>query len=95
MSNANPASKAIGATGLCVVPQAARRLASLAADAVASAVLRRAVRRAYRELAVLDDRMLADIGLDRAAVDEFAAISRRETRSCLAQFPGHRLPTSA
>lgn len=94
MSNANPASKAMSAAGLPVVPQAAKRLASLAADAIVSAVLRRAVRRLYRELAALDDRTLADIGLNRAAAEDLTAISRRETWMSLAQFPWHRPHTS-
>jgi hypothetical protein len=88
MSNANPASNAIRATRLFAVPEAARQIAALVADAIASTVLRRAVRRAHRELAALDDGMLADIGLDRAAVDDLAAISRRETWMSLTQFPG-------
>ena len=95
MSNANPASNAMRAAGLPLVPQAARRLASLAAGDIASAVMHRAVRRAHRELAALDDRTLADIGLDRAAVEHLAAIGRRETSMSLAQFSWHRAHTSA
>jgi uncharacterized protein YjiS (DUF1127 family) len=95
MSNANPASNAMSAAGLSVVPQAARRLASLAAAAIVSAVLRRAVRRTCRGLAALDDRTLADIGLDRAAVEDLTAISRRETWMSLAQLSWHRPHTSA
>lgn len=73
-----------------VVPQAARRLASRAAGAIASAVLRRAVRRVNRDLAALDDCTLADIGLDRAAVDGLTAISRRATWMPPAHFARHR-----
>jgi uncharacterized protein YjiS (DUF1127 family) len=72
-----------------------RRLAALAAEAVLSGVLRRAVRRAHRELAAFDDRMLADIGIDRAMVEDLASINRRDAWMCFAQFPWHRLHTSA
>ncbi|HET7156591.1 MAG TPA: DUF1127 domain-containing protein [Hyphomicrobiaceae bacterium] len=95
MSNANPASNAMSAADLPVVPQAARHLASLAADAIVSAVLRRALQRMYRELAASDDRTLADIGLDRAAVADLTAISRQETWMSLTQFPWNRPHTSA
>jgi uncharacterized protein YjiS (DUF1127 family) len=74
------------------VAPALRRLAALAAEAVLSAVMARAVRRAHRELAALDDRTLADIGLDRSAVEDLSAISRR---TALGQIPWHRLQTSA
>lgn len=96
MSNANPASHAMSAAGLSVAPlKRARRLASRAVEAIVSAVLRRAVRRTHHELAALDDRMLADIGLDRASVDALAAISRREAWVSLAQFAWHRRSASA
>jgi len=95
MSNANPASHAMSAADLPVVPETLRRLVTFVAEIVAAVVLARAVRRAHRELAALDDRTLADIGLDRAAVMDIAASDLWETRMSLAQFPWHRLHTSA
>lgn len=89
MSNAYSASNAMSAAILSAAYEVARSLVALAAQAVASAVLRQAARRAHRELANLDDRMLADIGLDRTAVEDMAAISRR--RSARLQFPSRRL----
>jgi uncharacterized protein YjiS (DUF1127 family) len=55
--------------------QAAGRLAAIAANWIASTVSRRVERRALRELAALDDRALADIGLVRADL-----MSLREAR---------------
>lgn len=95
MSNANPASHATSGAGLSVALERATRLAPRAVEAIASAVLRRAVRRTYHELAALDDRILTDIGLDRASVDALAAISRQEAWVSLAHFPGHRRSASA
>lgn len=86
MSNANPASNAMSGAGLPLVPEFIRGLAALAAETVASVVTAFAMRRAYRELAALDDRLLADVGLDRAVVEALAASSLRATRASLAQF---------
>lgn len=86
MSNANPASNAMSGDGLPLVPESIRRLAALAAGTVALLVTACAMRRAYRELAALDDRLLADIGLDRATVETLAASGLRQTRASLAQF---------
>lgn len=80
MSKTNQAPNAM--TVLPAVPEALRRLAALAAQSVASLVTACAIRRTYRELAALDDRLLADIGLDRATVRDF-----------LAQLPWHRTHT--
>jgi uncharacterized protein YjiS (DUF1127 family) len=95
MSNTNPASKATSAVGLPVMPESVRRLTAFAAGTVASLVTACAMRRAYRELAALDDRLLADIGLDRATVADLAANSLRETWTSLAQLPRHRTHTGA
>jgi uncharacterized protein YjiS (DUF1127 family) len=95
MSKANLAANAMRAADLPAVPEAARRLAALAAETLASVVTACAVRRAYRGLAALDDRLLADIGLDRATVENLAANSQRETWTSLAQVPWHRSHTSA
>jgi hypothetical protein len=95
MSNANPAWNAMRWAGLGAVLEPARRLASLFAGAVASAVLARAVGRAHRELTTLDDRTLADIGLDRAALGGLAAISERKILQSMAYLPWARLTTSA
>ena len=95
MSNANPASNAMNGAVLPVVPEPLWRLAVLAAEAVAAVVTACAIRRAYRELATLDDRLLADVGLDRATVEALAANSLRETWATLAQFHWYRTHTSA
>jgi uncharacterized protein YjiS (DUF1127 family) len=79
---------------LPVVPESLRRLAVLAAEAVAAVVAACAMRRAYRELAALDDRLLADVGLDRATVEALAARSLRETWAFLAQSHWYRTHTS-
>jgi uncharacterized protein YjiS (DUF1127 family) len=84
MSKANPAPNAMRAAGGPVTPLAAKRLAALAAEAIASAVLLRAVRQAHRELAAMNDRALADIDLDRALVEGLATLSRRRTGMSLA-----------
>jgi len=74
-----------GRTGL---PRAAAKLAELAALAVASAILRRAARQAYRELAALDDRTLRDIGLARCELASIAqTFAETRTAAALAQFP--------
>jgi len=70
------------------LPRAAAKLAEFMALAIAAAVLRRAARQAYRELAALDDRTLKDIGLARcelAAISEAVAESR--AAAVIAQFP--------
>jgi uncharacterized protein YjiS (DUF1127 family) len=95
MSNANPASNAMRGVILPVVPESVRRLTALAAGTIASVVAACAVRRAHRELATLDDRLLADVGLDRATVEALAANSLRETWATLAQFHWYRTHTSA
>ena len=87
MSKANPAPNAMRAVGGPVASQAGRQLAALAAEAIASVVLLRAVRQAHRDLAAMDDRALADIGLDRALVEGLATFSRRGTGMSLAQIP--------
>jgi uncharacterized protein YjiS (DUF1127 family) len=92
MSKTNPASNATSAAALPAVPEAARRLIALAAETLASLVTACAVRRAYRELAALDDRLLADIGLDRATVQKLAATNLREASTSLAQLPWARSP---
>lgn len=95
MSNANPASKAMRGAVLPVVPWSVRRLTALAAGALASVVTVCAVRRAYRELAALDDRLLADIGFDRATVEGLAAHSLCQTWLSLAHLHWHRTHTGA
>jgi uncharacterized protein YjiS (DUF1127 family) len=95
MSNANPASNAMSGAVLPVVPESLRRLAALAAEAVAAVVTACAMRRAYRELAMLDDRLLTDVGLDRPTVEALAARSLRETWASLAQSHWYRTHTSA
>lgn len=95
MSNANPASNAMSSADTPVVPEVLRRLATVLTETILAAVLARAVRRAHRELAALDDRTLADIGLDRAAIGDLAATDLWEFRNSPAQFPWHRLHTSA
>ncbi len=95
MSRANPASNAIRAAVPPVTPEALRRLAAFAAAVLATVVTTCAIRRAYRELAALDDRLPADIGLDRATVEDLAANSPRETWISLAQHRWHRMHTSA
>jgi uncharacterized protein YjiS (DUF1127 family) len=70
------------------LPRAAAKLAELAALAIASAVLRRAARRAYRELAALDDRTLKDIGLARSALASISqAVAEGQAAAVIAQFP--------
>lgn len=95
MSNANPASSAMRGAVLPVAPGSVKRLAALAAGAFASVVTVCAVRRAYRELAALDDRLLADIGFDRATVEGLAAHSLRQTWLSLAHLHWHRTHTGA
>ena len=95
MSNANPATNAMSGAVLPVVPEAVRRIAAHAAQTLASVVAACAVRRAYRELAALDDRLLADVGLDRATVDGLAANSLRETWISLAHLPWNCTHTRA
>jgi uncharacterized protein YjiS (DUF1127 family) len=94
MSKTNPDANATRAASLPAVLKAARRLA-LVAETLASVVTACAVRRAYRGLAALDDRLLADIGLDRATVENLAANSLRETWTSRAQVTWHRSHTSA
>ena len=74
-----------GARGL---PGAAAKLTEFAALAIASAVLRRAARQAYRELAALDDRTVKDIGLVRCELASIAeAVAETRTAAAFAQFP--------
>ena len=95
MSKTNPASNAMSAAAVPAVPEVARRLAALTARTLASVVTAYAMRRAYRELAALDDRLLADIGFDRATVEKLASRNLRETRLSLARFSYHRLHADA
>jgi hypothetical protein len=63
-------------------------LAATAAHALSSMVLRRAVDKARRELAALDDRMLADIRLDRGELMSLEdLLAEMRTSAQLAQFP--------
>ena len=93
MSKANPALRAMSATAASAVPEILRHVVLRAAETIASLIVARAANRAYRELAALDDRMLADIGLDRAAVEHLAAINRREAWTSLAHFSWTRWHT--
>jgi uncharacterized protein YjiS (DUF1127 family) len=95
MSNANPASNAISGALLPVVPESVRRLAALAAETLSTVIAACAARRAYRELAALDDRLLADVGLDRERVEALAATSLQDTWASLAQFHWCRAHTGA
>jgi uncharacterized protein YjiS (DUF1127 family) len=68
--------------------RAAAKLAEFATMAIASAILRRAARQAYHELAALDDRTLKDIGLARCELASIAeAIAETRAAAALAQFP--------
>jgi Domain of unknown function (DUF1127) len=49
----------------------AARVVDGIADGVARLILRRAVNAAYAELSTLDDRVLADLGIDRPAIVKF------------------------
>ena len=63
----------------------ARRLVEFAAHRVASALT---ARRAYRELAALNVRTLADAGIVRSELTSFAEAAR--AAGLLAQFPWNR-----
>ncbi len=70
------------------LPRAAAKLTEFAHLAIASAVLRRAARQAYRELAALDDRTLKDIGLVRCELASIGqTVAETRTAAALAQFP--------
>jgi uncharacterized protein YjiS (DUF1127 family) len=74
--------------GQLALRQAAAHLAEAVALAFASAVLRRAERQAQRELAALDDRTLADIGLVRAQLTSLEdAFTETRAAAALGQFP--------
>jgi uncharacterized protein YjiS (DUF1127 family) len=73
------------------LPQAARSLAEVVAHAIALAVLRRATCQAHRELAALDDRTLADLGLVRAELTSLLEVlAETRTATVFAQFPWNR-----
>jgi uncharacterized protein YjiS (DUF1127 family) len=91
MSTTNPAPAQMTVPSWPRLPQAVRYLAQIAAHAIASAVLMSAARQAHRELAALDDRMLADIGLVRAELTSLLeALAEARTAGVLAQFPWNR-----
>jgi len=75
MSRIHSAPGQISVASWSTLQQAAGRLAAIAAKWIASTMSRRVERRALRELAALDDRALADIGLVRADL-----VSLREPR---------------
>ncbi|MDX2201373.1 MAG: DUF1127 domain-containing protein [Hyphomicrobiaceae bacterium] len=63
-------------------------LAALAGRLIASAVLRRAERKARRELAALDDRTLEDMGLVRADLTALLdALAERRAAVALSRSP--------
>ena len=73
------------------LPQVVRCLAALAANVIASAVVRRAESQARRELAALDDRTLADMGLVRAELlSLLETLAETRTQAVLGQFPWNR-----
>jgi uncharacterized protein YjiS (DUF1127 family) len=54
---------------------------SAAASAIAVIMMRRAMRKAYRDLAALDDRMLADIGIARSEIASLMDMARDARQS--------------
>lgn len=87
MSSNDLAPAKMTASSWLMLPQAANHLAEMAAHAIASAVLRRTACRARRELAALDDRALADIGLVRAELTSLLEVlAERRTTAVFAQF---------
>jgi uncharacterized protein YjiS (DUF1127 family) len=82
--------------GWPALPQPARHLWASAAQAIASFIVRRAASQAHRELAALDDRMLADIGVGRAELKPLLdALAEARTAAVLAQFPWNHPRMSA
>jgi uncharacterized protein YjiS (DUF1127 family) len=70
------------------LPRAVRYVAAIAASWIVPAVVRRVERRAHRELAALDDRTLADMGLARAELMSLLdALAETRAAVSLSQFP--------
>lgn len=91
MSRTKPAFEHISVPNGLMLPQAARYLAAIAASRIASIVVRRAKRQAYRQLAAVDDRTLRDMGLVRAELMSLLeALAETRTAVVFSQFPWNR-----
>jgi uncharacterized protein YjiS (DUF1127 family) len=88
MSRNQPAPERMRVPDWPALPRAARYLAAVAANWIAPVVVRRVERRAHRELAALDDRTLADMGLGRAELTSLLeALAETRAALSLSQLP--------
>lgn len=91
MSRSNTAPEQISEPNWLTLRQVAGTVAAITANAIASTVMRRAASQAHRELAALDDRTLADIGLVRPELTSLLeSLAETRTAAVLAQFPWNR-----
>lgn len=88
MSKADPASAKMAVRTWPILLRTANHLVATATNAVVSTIVQRAAAQASRELAALDDRTLADVGLNRVALtSRLDVLAQKRTAAVLAQFP--------